>query len=342
MAQTISALGIDIAKLVFHIVGMDDSGHVVLRKRIARSDLLTFIANLPPLRIGMEACGSAHYWARCFREHGHDVRLIAPQFVKAYVKSPKNDARDAEAICEAVTRPTMRFVPIKRVEQQDLQALHRIRERLITARTALVNEIRGLLNEYGIVLPQSIAKFRALIVDKLEADQAKLTALSTEVFWHLYDEFLAVEKRLAYYDEKLAAIGQAHPECQRLQTIPGIGPVTATALIAAIGDVTQFKNGRQLAAWLGLVPREHSTGGKPRLLGISKRGDVYLRKLLVHGARATLRWIDTKHDERSQWLKALIARRGKNRAAVALANKNARIVWALLAHNQEYRSRTAV
>ena len=233
------------------------------------------------------------------------------------MKSPKHDARDAEAICEAVTRPTMRFVPIKRVEQQDLQALHRIRERLITARTALVNAIRGLLNEYGIVLPQRLAKLRALIVDRLEADQAKLTALSTEVFRHLYDEFLAVEKRLAYYDEKLAAVGQAHPECQRLQTIPGIGPVTATALIAAIGDVTQFKNGRQLAAWLGLVPREHSTGGKPRLLGISKRGDVYLRKLLVHGARATLRWIGTKHDERSQWLKALIARRGKNRAAVA-------------------------
>jgi transposase len=342
MAQTISVLGIDIAKLVFHVVGMDDSGHVVLRKRIARSEVLTFIANLPPLRIGMEACGSAHYWARCFREHGHDVRLIAPQFVKAYVKSPKNDARDAEAICEAVTRPTMRFVPLKRVEQQDLQALHRIRERLIKARTALVNEIRGLLNEYGIVLPQSIAKFRALIVDKLETDQAKLTALSTEVFWHLYDEFLAVEKRLAYYDEKLAAIGQAHPECQRLQTIPGIGPVSATALIAAIGDVTQFKNGRQLAAWLGLVPREHSTGGKPRLLGISKRGDVYLRKLLVHGARATLRWIETKHDERSQWLKALMARRGKNRAAVALANQNARIVWALLAHNETYRARTTV
>ena len=341
MAQ-LSVLGIDIAKLVFHVVGMDDTGAVVLRKRLARSELLTFIANVPPLRIGMEACGSAHYWARCFREHGHDVRLIAPQFVKAYVKSPKNDVRDAEAICEAVTRPTMRFVPIKRVEQQDLQALHRIRERLMKARTALVNEIRGLLSEYGIVLPQGVAKLRALIVEKLEEEQRKLTPLSAELFRQLYDEFLALEKRLAYYDEKLATIGQAHPECQRLQTIPGIGPVSATALIAAIGDVTQFKNGRQLAAWLGLVPREHSTGGTPRLLGISKRGDRYLRKLLVHGARATLRWVDTKCDDRSRWLKALIARRGKNRAAVALANKNARIVWALLAHNQEYRVRTVV
>jgi transposase len=187
-------------------------------------------------------------------------------------------------------------------------------------------------------LPPSITKFRALIVDQLHKEQAKLTTLSAEVFWQLYDEFRALEKRLEDYEEKLAAIGQAHPECQRLQTIPGIGPVTATALIAAIGDVTQFKNGRQLAAWLGLVPREHSPGGKPRLLGISKRGNIYLRKLLVHGARATRRWIETKDDARSRWLRALIARRGKNRAAVALANKNARIVWALLAHDQEYHA----
>jgi transposase len=341
MAQTISVLGIDIAKLMFHVVGMDDAGHVVLRKRLARGELPRFIANLPPLRIGMEACGGAHYWARRFREHGHDVRLIAPHFVKAYVKSPKNDARDAEAICEAVTRPTMRFVPIKQVEQQDLQALHRVRARLIKARTALVNEIRGLLHEYGIVLPQGITKFRTLIVDKLQQEQAKLSTLSAELFWQLYDEFRALEKRLASYDEKLAAMGQAHPECQRLQTIPGIGPVTATALIAAIGEATQFTNGRQLAAWLGLVPREHSTGGKPRLLGISKRGDVYLRTLLIHGARATLRWIETKPDDRSRWVRALIARRGKNRAAVALANKNARIVWALLVHHQEYRVKPA-
>jgi transposase len=250
------------------------------------------------------------------------------------VKSPKHEARDAEAICEAVTRPIMRFVPSKRIEPQDLQALHRLRERLMNARTALVNELRGRLSESGMVLPHSIAKFRALLVEKLEADQAKLTALSAEVFWHLYEEFLALENRVAYDDETLTAIGQAHPECQRRQTIPGIGPVRATGLIAAIGDVTPFKNGRQLAAWLGLVPRAHSTGGKPRLLGISTRGDRSLRKLLVHGARATLRWVDTKSDDRSQWLKALIVRRGKNRAAVALANKKARIAWALLAHNE--------
>jgi transposase len=192
-----------------------------------------------------------------------------------------------------------------------------VRERLIKARTALVNEIRGLLSEYGIILPQGITKFRRLLVPTLEAGQAQLTPCSRELFWQRYEEFLALDQRLASYDEKLTAIGQAHPECQRLQTIPGVGPASATALIAAIGDATQFKNGRQLAAWLGWVPREDSTGGKPRLLGISKRGDVYLRTLLVHGARATLRWVDTTSDDRSRWVRALIARRGKNRAAVA-------------------------
>jgi transposase len=342
MAQAITVLGIDLAKLVFHVVGIDDTGHVVLRKRLARSGLLPCIAQLPPLRMGMEACGSAHYWARCFREHGHEVRLIAPQFIKAYVKSPKNDARDAEAICEAMSRPTMRFVPIKQPEQQDLQARHRVRERLMKARTALVHESRGLLHESGIVLPQGSTKFRTLIGSKLQNEQAKLTALSTEVFWQLYDAFLNLEKRLAYDDEKLTAIGRAHPECQRLQTIPGLGPISATAILAAVSDATQFKNGRQFSAWLGLVPREHSTGGKPRLLGISKRGDSYLRKLFVHGARATLRWVDSKQDDRRRWLKALIARRGKNRAAVAFAKKNARIAWALLTHHQESRVKTAV
>jgi transposase len=231
MAQQISVLGIDLAKRVLHVVGRDDTGHVVLRKRLARGALLPCIAQLSPLRIGIEACGSAHDWARRFREHGHEVRLIAPPFIKAYVKSPKHDARDAEAIGEVVTRPTMRFVPIKPLGPQDLQALHQARERLIKARTALVNEIRGLVHEYGMVLPQGITKFRTLMVSKRPDEQTKRTALSTEVFWHLYDEFLSLEKRLAYYDdEKLAAIGQAHPECERLQTIPRIGPISATAM----------------------------------------------------------------------------------------------------------------
>jgi transposase len=258
------------------------------------------------------------------------------------VKSPKHEARDAEAIGEAVTRPPMRFVPSKRVEQQDRHALQRVRERLSKARTAWVHASRGLLSESGMIVPQRRTTFRALIVDKRHAEQAKLTRLSAEVCWHLDAALRTLEKRLEYDDEPLTARGQAHPEGQRLQTIPGIGPVTATALIAALGDMTQFKHGRQLAAGRGLVPRDHSTGGKPRRLGISKRGDRYLRTRLVHGARATLRWVDTTCEDRSQWLRALLARRGKTRAAVAVANKHARMVWALLAHHQEYRVRTVI
>jgi transposase len=289
MQQQLSVVRIDLAKRVFHVAGMDERGKIVLRKRLTREALLPFLAQLAPVLIGMEACGGAHYWARRLREHGHTVKLIAPQFVKPYVKSNKNDPADAEAICEAVTRPTMRFVPMKEIEQQDLQALHRARERVVKARTALVNEIRGLLAEYGIVLPHSVTKFRNGFLATLEAERAKLTALSQELFGQLYEEFGALEKRLAYYSAKLEAISAAHPVCQRLETIPGIGPLTSTAMVAAVSDVSHFQNGRQFAAWIGLVPRQHSTGGKPRLLGISKRGDVYLRTLLIHGARATLR-----------------------------------------------------
>jgi transposase len=223
MARNMSVLGIDIAKLVLHVVGMDHTGHVVLRKRIARSELLDFIAQLPPLRIGMEACGSAHDWARRVREQGHDVRRIAPPFITAVVQSPMHEARDAEASCEAVTRPTRRVVPITRVEPQDLQARPRVRARLMKARTALVHESRGRLSAYGSILPHSRTKLRALIVDQRHEAQAKRTTLSAEVFWPLYDEFRALEKRVLYDDEKLAARGQAHPACQRLQTIPGIG-----------------------------------------------------------------------------------------------------------------------
>ena len=329
MKQHVYTVGIDLAKKIFHLVGTDTTGKMVWRKRLTRHALMPFMAQLPPVTIGMEACGGAHYWARQFRHQGHQVKLMAPQFVKPYVKSNKNDMRDAEAIAEAVTRPTMRFVPIKDVDQQDIQALHRVRERLIGERTALINEVHGLMHEYGIVIPKGVAKFRQAVVEKLESEKDKLTALSQEMFWKLVEEFVALEKQIAYYQEKLETLATTHPECQRLMTIPGIGPITATALVAAVGDVGVFKNGRQFAAWLGLVPKQHSTGGQTRLLGISKRGDSYLRKLLIHGARATLRWVKLKTDDRSQWIRGLLERRGWNRTAVAVANKNARIVWAL-------------
>src|SRR5262245_35756510 len=341
MKPEMSVLGIDIAKRVFHAVGMDERGKIVLRKRLSRHDLMPFLAKLPPVRIGMEACGGAHYWARRFRAHGHEVKLMAPQFVKPYVKSNKNDSRDAEAIAEAVTRPTMRFVPIKDVDQQDIQAFYRVRERLIGERTALINEVHGLMHEYGIVMPKGVSKFRQAVVEKLESEKDKLTALSQEMFWQLVEEFAALEKQLAYYQEKLDTLATAHPACQRLMTIPGIGPLTATALVAAVSDASAFKNGRQFAAWLGLVPRQHTTGGKERLLGISKRGATSLRQLLVHGARATIRWVGRKTDRRSQWRRHLLARRGKNRTAVAVANKNARMVWALLTSHQDYQPVTS-
>jgi transposase len=336
MKHHVTTVGIDLAKKIFHLVGTDTTGKIVWRKQLARHALLPFMAQLPPVTIGLEACGGAHYWARQLRHQGHRVKLMAPQFVKPYVKSNKNDMRDAEAIAEAVMRPTMRFVPIKDVDQQDLQALHRVRERLIGERTALINEVHGLMHEYGIVMPNGVSKFRQAVVEKLESEKDKLTALSQEMFGKLVQEFVALEEQIASYQEKLDTLAKTHPECQRLMTIPGIGPITATALVAAVGDVGVFKNSRQFAAWMGLVPKQHSTGGQHHLLGISKRGDRYLRKLLIHGARATLRWVERRTDKRSQWIRGLLKRRGWNRTAVAVANKNARIVWALLSRGGVY------
>jgi transposase len=333
----ITVLGIDLAKSVFQLHGVDSTGKTVLRKKLSRGQLLTFIANTPACLIGMEACSGSNYWAREFQKLGHQVRLMSPQFVKPYVKSNKNDAADAEAICEAVQRPTMRFVTGKQIEQQDIQCLHRVRDRLVRSRTALANEIRGLLLEYGIVIPKSLSKLRSGFPIMLEDHADQLTSMSSDFFAHLLKEFRSIDERIAVYDDKIKAVFQAHPVCKRLAQIPGIGPLTATVLVAAVADPASFKNGRQFAAWLGLVPRQHSSGGKERLLGISKRGDSYLRMLLIHGARATLRWVDPKEDRRSRWAKQLIERRGKNRAAVALANKNARTVWALLARGEEYQ-----
>lgn len=341
MTQEMSVRGIDIAQRVLHALGMENTGKMVLRTRFSRHDLTPLIAQLPPVRIGIEACGGAHYWARRFRAYGHEVKRMAPPFVQPYVKSHKHDSRDAEAIAEAVTRPTMRFVPIKAVDQPDIHALHRVRERLIGERTALVHAVHGLRQADGMVRPKGVAKFRQAVVGKLEADQDKRTALSQAMFGKLVEECVALEAPLAYDQEQLATLAAPHPACQRLRTIPGIGPFTATAIVAAVSDASAFKNGRQCAAWLGVVPRQHTTGGKERWLGISKRGDTSRRKLLVHGARATIRWVGSKTDRRRQWMRHVLERRGTNRAAVAVANTNARIVWALWTSHQDSQPATS-
>ncbi len=285
---TVTVLGIDLAKQSFQLHGVDEKGQMVLKKKLTRNHLSAFEANLPVCLIGLEACGGAHHWARLFTQMGHTVRMMAPQFVKPYVKSNKNDAFDAEAICEAVQRPNMRFIPNKTIEQQDIQSLHRIRSQLVGRRTAQANQIRGLLHEYGIVLPQGITYIRKSLPDVLEDAENSLSVLFREQLSALYDEMVHLDERIELLEQRLKSVCAQNEDCQRLLTIPGIGIMTASALIAAVGDISVFKNGRALAAWLGLVPRQHSTGGKPTLLGISKRGDNYLRTLLIHGGRAVV------------------------------------------------------
>lgn len=332
--MTIKILGIDIAKRVFQLHGVDCYGKAVFKKRVGREQLINVIANLPACLIGMESCSGSHYWARQFQLYGHKVKLMSPQYVKPYVKTNKNDANDAEAICEAVSRPSMRFVPIKNTAQQDIQSLHRYRQRIIQQRTALANQIRGLLAEYGLVAAQGIGCLRKKLPQFLENQDNQLTSLALEIFSQLHQELLEVDEKVKFLDKRIARVCQENEACQRIKQVEGIGPLTATALVAAIGDIAQFKNGRHLAAWLGLVPRQHSSGNKKVLLGISKRGDRYLRTLLIHGARAFIS-LAKKH---SDWLNNLIKRCGKHKAYVALANKNARIVWALLAYQTEYKS----
>ena len=335
--QQVTTLGIDIAKNVFQLHGVNGRGKTVLQKRLSRNKVLAFIAKLPACLIGMEASGGAHYWAREFTKLGHEVKLMAPQYVKPYVQGNKNDANDAAAICEAVSRPRMRFVPIKSVAQQDMQALHRIRERQIKMRTALVNQIRGLLSEYGIVMPKGVPQVRHKVPFILEDADNGLTWEAREWLQSLQAELRLVDEQIEATAERIKQMFAADEACQRLAQLRGIGPLTATALVAAVGDARGFKNGRQLAAWLGLVPKQHSTGGKPTLLGISKRGNSYLRKLLIHGARAVLRHLEDKTDAWSCWLKGVEERRGKNRACVAHANKVARVAWVLLAREEMYR-----
>lgn len=332
----IDILGIDLAKRVFQLHGADPRGQAMHRSKVSRPALMETIRQLLPRTIAMEACGSAHHWARQFQALGIDVQLISPHYVKPFVKTNKNDRNDAEAIVEAACRPSMNFVPVKSVEQQDIQAVHRVRELLVHQRTALINQARGLLAERGIIIAKSPAAFKRSIPDILSEPDGELTTFCQSLLIMLLEQFRVIENQISRAEDWITSFMKNSALCQRLATIPGVGAITATAIVAAVGDAKAFKNGRHLAAWIGLVPRQQSSGGKNRLLGISKRGDGYLRTLLIHGARSVLIRVACKSDAQSRWLQDLIARRGYNRATVALANKNARIIQAMLSHESCY------
>ena len=337
--MNLTRIGLDLAKNVFQVHGVDRRETVIAKRKLSRKQVREFFEKLSPCLIGMEACASAHYWAREFSRMGHEVRLIPPQFVKPYVKSQKNDANDAEAICEAVGRPSMRFVAIKSVEQQDVQAIHRIRSELVRQRTAKANQIRGLLAEYGLIVPTGIGALRRVLPEIQEDAENGLSGLFRRLLTGLREDLESFDSRVAALDQEIEVAARGDAMAERLQSIPGIGPMGATALLAAVGDARQFARGRDMAAYFGLTPGQHSSGGKERLLGISKRGDSYLRTLLIHGARAVLKVAGRKTDPRSCWVMNVAARRHKNVAAVALANKNVRIAWALLTQGGLYDAR---
>lgn len=333
----ITTVGIDLAKNVFQVHGVDERGKAVLRKQLKRKDVARFFANLPPCLIGMEACGSAHYWARKLSELGHTVQLMAPQFVKPYVKTNKSDRNDAEAICEAVGRANMRFVPIKTVEQQAVLAVHRARHGFVKARTAQANQIRGLLAEFGMVIPKGIGHVTERLPEILEDAENALPGMMRQLLERLRENLKAMDKQVGELERQIKLWHRENEASRKLEEIAGIGPITASAYVATLGDAKSFKNARQVPAWLGMVPRHEGTGGIAKLGSISKRGDVYLRTLLIHGARAVIAQFERKPDQPDGWLKRLLARRNKNVAAVALAAKNARIAWALLAHERGYQ-----
>jgi transposase len=334
----IHTIGIDLGKTSFHLVGLDERGEVIVRKRFTRTQLLRFTANRSVERIGMEACGGSHFLGRALQQQGHDVRLIPAQYVKPYVKTNKNDYIDAEAIAEAVGRPTMRFVPIKSDEQLDLQSLHRVRERWMMRRTAVINQMRSLLLERGITVRQGRSHMEAALPGILEDAEANLSGAMRSLLAQLSVELEQTSQRIGEADAAIQTTVRENEACRRLATIPGIGPVTATAVVAAIGNGAAFRKGREFAAWMGVVPRQLSTGGKPTLLGISKRGNAYLRKLFVQGARAVLAQKARQSPGLKAWLDPLTARTHRHVACVALANKLARTAWAVLTSGEAYRS----
>lgn len=335
--KDIKTVAIDLAKNVFQLHGADRKGNAVLRKRLQRGELKEFMVQLPRCIVGIEACMGAHYWARVFTRMGHTVRIIAPQFVKPFVKSNKTDRNDAAAISEAMNRPEMKFVGMKTIEQQDILLVHRARELLVKQRTSQANQIRGLLADYGIIVAKSIGKLRTELPLILEDAENELSPMARDTFAQLYTRLRQLDEQINGYDMQLETLAHQDERCQRLLAIEGIGPITATAAVASIGDPSVFRRGREVAAWLGLVPKQHSSGNRVCLQGISKRGDRYLRTLLIHGARSVVSRSEKKMDKRSIWIQTRKGISGYNKAAVALANKNARIIWALLATGENYR-----
>ena len=335
--MNVTTVGLDLAKNVFHVVCFDEHSKEVKKRMLRRHQVLQFFVQLSPCRVGMEACASSHYWGRELRSLGHDVKLIAPQYVKPYLRGNKNDYNDARAIAEAVTRPSMPFVAIKTIEEQDMQALHRMRSQCVKHRTALTNSTRGLLGEYGIVLPKGITVLRRSIPEILEDAENCLSIRFRNLLLRRYEQLREIDEHIAFYTHEIDLVSRQDDGCQRLQAIPGYGPIVASAFRSVIGDGRAYARGRDAAASLGLVPRQHSSGGKNILLGISKRGDRYLRTLLVHGARSVVVQAVRKKDPLSQWINRISKERGWNKAVVATANKMARIGWAILKNNSYYQ-----
>ncbi|MBN8905092.1 MAG: IS110 family transposase [Rhodospirillales bacterium] len=335
----VSTIGLDLAKHVFQVHGVDREGNIVLRKRVRRGDVEGFFRGLPPCLIGMEACGTAHHCTRLIRSLGHEVRLLPPTYVKPYVKRGKTDAADAEAICEAVTRPTMRQVPVKSAEQQAALMLHRVRDLLVRQRTMLLNAMRGHMAEFGIVVPQGSRRVGELVALAVGENDAALPALARQALRELAAALAALDGRIEQAEAAILAWHKGSQASRRLAAIPGIGPITASAIVATVGDARQFESARHFAAWLGLVPKQNSTGGKQRQGGISKQGDGYLRRLLVVGATAVIRFArgPAGATPSAVWARALLERRPARLVTVALANKTARIAWAVLTREEVYR-----